>query len=109
MPSCRSVLSYTACTIFTLGISQAIGVVGLLCTGVKAVYDKVQLSRYEKLQAAGANPNPLAMKKIVYYKQRVRDNHDYAKAFGLSLISLSLNYASGYLEKTLAHCVSDRG
>ncbi len=99
--SCSRAVGYSAFSILTIGLSQVVGVIGLLCTGVKAVYDKVQHSRYSKIGGSDAK------RKVSHYERRIKDNHVYAKAFGLSLVSLALCHSKGYLEDAAAIAISD--
>lgn len=109
MEICTAV-GYSAGTILTIGISQVIGTVGLLCIAIKAIYDRVQLDRYQDKLAETAPEDLLYAKyanKVQYYTRRNADNELYATAFAFSLISLSLNYYMGCMGPTFATCLSD--
>ena len=103
---------YTAATILTIGISQAIGIVGLFCTVIKAMWDEYQLVKYVNLRDLKKfSPNKTSyieyQRKVEYYSRRSLDNRIYAKAFALSLVSLSLNHACGLMAKSFAIMISD--
>lgn len=104
---------YFAGGLLSCGVSQVIGVIGLMCTGVRAIYDVACRSFYERLLTETANDNPFYeeySQRVTYYAKRQEINGSYAEGFGLALIPIfgfPISYISGTLKTSYTNTIRD--